>query len=259
MKKSLFRSRGSEQSVVRVAMSRMLVDGSPPHAILATGSKIKKLLGYYPQQLNGCILQTLEGPDTDTVLLHCAIKAAFDFNRPIPCQVVLYDSKGRRRSMIIICSKYFDENGRCLGCLITMKDSPAFTIGETEILLGNQGPWVLTSAFWPFAICKVSKNFTKEFMHGYNALRGSSLLNIISPHSESSCWLPLTTSAGYGRITAGTVVVHTGSGEARLCSFVSFPVVEWDNSLVTYLAVVLEPTTSIIKPNTNTEVISFGI
>ena len=222
-------------------MSRILLSNNAPYIIMATGTKIKKLFGFHHRQLNGCILQTLEGPDTDTRLLHWAIRSACNHDRPVSCQVILYDSKGRSRKICVTCSRYSDAGGNTVGCLLAMKDSPAFTLGEIMSLLNPNLIWALTSASWPFEIYNVSNGLAQRLEFRAAEIRLASMLSIMAPDSEPSCSEPFNTCAHNVCITTGTVFVRHRSGENILCAFTCCPVVEWPNGQITHLAVILEP------------------
>lgn len=220
--------------------SKIVISTNAPYNILAVGSNIEKVLGFVPRQLQGCTLQSLEGPETDTVLMHRAIKSAFTSNRPICCQLILYDSKGRSKNVIVTCSKYMHESSTDGQCLLTIKNSQAFALGEIEPLLSNHVLWVLTFSEWPFSICTFSSGVSEIFGPDNMELHGSNLASFKAPDCHPSCWLPLTRSAGMGSITAGSASIRLRSGIDQNFSFLGCPVVEWPNSRITHLAVVFE-------------------
>ena len=219
-------------------MGRIVVSYDAPYSILAVGSKMRKLLGFDHSQLHGCILQTLEGPDTDTTLLRLAIKSTRVCAKAAPCQIILYDSRGRSKNIMVTCSRHTDACGAVIGCTLYMKESPALTVGETFHL---PLPLVLAFAAWPYAINSISGLFSESFGYSKQDLTGSSLLSLTAVESEPDVWAPLIRSAASGSIGSGSVCMRLRCGTSVWCSVTCLPVVEWPNSRIAYFAVVAEP------------------
>jgi hypothetical protein len=221
-------------------MSRIVVSADAPHAILAVGAKIMRLLGYSPRQLHGCVLQTLQGPETDTVLLRWAIKSACENSNSVCCQVVLYDSKGRSQNIIVRCSRYVEASRVGIGCMLTLKNSPAFALADIYLCTNNHIPWVIASAVWPFSIYTVSDAFYTIFGHKESDLESMTLVSLTAHSCHPSCWQPLTKSAGTGSITTGAACIRHHSGVDPWLTFTCSPVVEWPNSTIAYVAIVFD-------------------
>ena len=222
-------------------MGRIVVSYDAPYSILAVGSKMRKLLGFDHSQLHGCILQTLEGPDTDTTLLRLAIKSTRVCAKAAPCQIILYDSRGRSKNIMVTCSRHTDACGAVIGCMLDMKESPALTIGEIGSFLEHSSPFVLAFAAWPYAINSISGLFSESFGYSKQDLIGSSLLSLTAMESEPDSWAPLIRSAASGSIGSGSVCMRLRCGTSVWCSVTCLPVVEWPNSRIAYFAVVAEP------------------
>ena len=221
-------------------MGRIVVSYDAPYSILAVGSKMRKLLGFDHSQLHGCILQTLEGPDTDTTLLRLAIKSTSNCARAAPCQIILYDSRGRSKNIMVTCSRHTDASGAVIGCTLYMKESPALTVGETFHL---PLPLVLAFGAWPCAINSISGLFSESFGYSKDDLTGSSLLSLTAMEGEPDSWAPLIRSAASGSIGSGSVCIRLRCGTSVWCSVTCLPVVEWPNSRIAYVAVIAEPCT----------------
>mmetsp|Transcript_38455 Transcript_38455/g.80637 ORF Transcript_38455/g.80637 Transcript_38455/m.80637 type:complete len:229 (-) Transcript_38455:359-1045(-) len=218
-------------------MCRLVVSCDAPYRILAAGSKIKKLMGFTPHQLNGCILQSLEGPDTDTVSLHAGIKAVCNDCVSTPYQFVLYDSKGRSRYMMVSFSRYQNESGLLIGCMLTIENSCAVQLGEyAKITSKIRVPWALASMSMPHSISTVNCKFFNQFGWTATDLEGMSLLDLNSPTSEPEPWYALLRMASTGRVGTGEVCIRTQGGIDIFQTVTCIPVVEWPNSRVVYVA-----------------------
>ena len=225
-------------SILRYSsMGRLVVSCDAPHHILAVGTKIKRLMGFTAHQLNGCILQSLEGPDTDTVALHASIKAVCNYCVSAPYQFILYDSKGRSRYMMVSFSRYQNESGLLIGCMLTIENSGAVLLGEfANITSKIRLPWALASLPMPNIISTVNCEFCNQFGWVANDLEGMSLLDLKSPTSEPEPWYALLRMASTGRVGTGDVCIRSQSGVDKFQTVTCIPVVEWPNGRVVYVA-----------------------
>ena len=222
-------------------MGRLVISFDAPHRILAVGTKIQKLMGFTPQQLNGCILQSLEGPETDTTLLHAGIKAVCNDYVSPPCQFILYDRKGRNRNMMVSFSRYHNESGLLIGCMLTIENSCAVLLGEfAKIASKIRLPWVLASISMPHPISTINQEFSNQFCCDANDIEGMCLSDLKSPTSESEPWDALLHMASMGRVGTRNVFMRLQSGVDTWQTVTCIPVVEWPNSRIVYVAFAFE-------------------
>ncbi len=218
-------------------MSLLVVSCDAPYRILAAGTKIKKLMGFTPRRLVGCILQSLEGPDTDTILLHASIKAVCNDSQSTPYQFILYDSKGRSRYMMVSFSRYQDETDLLIGCMLTIENSCAVLLGEfANIAFKTRLPWALASISMPHSISTVNYEFSKQFCGGATELEGISLFDLQSPTSEPDPWDALLSMASMGRVGTRDVCIRSQNSEDICQTATCIPVMEWPNGRIAYVA-----------------------
>ncbi len=143
--------------------------------------------------------------------------------------------------MMVSFSRYQNESGHLIGCMLTIENSCAVLLGEfANITSKIRLPWALASISMPYSISTVNDEFLDQFGWAANDLEGMSLLDLKSPTSEIEPWDALLHMASMGRVGTRDVCVRPQSGADVWQTATCIPVVEWPNSRIVYVAFAFE-------------------
>ena len=136
-------------------MARLVVS-TQSLLVLASDRNIYSVLGHYPHQINGKNILAVTGKRSDPCMLQIAIQG-MQGNK---MQLILYDSNGGERSLIVCCIPFY-EAGAFVGCQLNLRPSAAITLYDA--LADSVQARVLLSAQAPHDIHMANESFFRHF------------------------------------------------------------------------------------------------
>jgi hypothetical protein len=231
-------------------MAVIIVSHLRPYRILAAGKKIKTLFGFGCKKLRGSYLQFLEGPETDSVLLHKMIKRTCSELLATQFQVVLYDKRGRNRDVMVSCSPFCNQgNGALVGCKLCMTASEALILGEVwDLFDAIPVPCALVSLDWPHPVRWTNRPFASMFGFPQDILSDCGIECLRPGDTDPAPWRNLLRAAAKGSAATAPLAARTGAGAAVAAAAMCLPVVEWRNGAIAYLAIAFADQNGVRSP-----------